>query len=707
MMRFQPSGAPGKAPLASIKKDLHAVGMHVLLFALFLVVGLGFILTMPFFSGRTLLTEGMVSKYDILAPHRVVYTSRLLTEAEQARAEAAVEPVYTVDADIARQQVARAHQILSYISSVRQDARASPEDKARWVSKIPDLVLPASVISNVLTLDDSKWERVSGEIVSLLDRLMREGVREDRLNETRAKVPQLVSYALSSPEVEIVVAITQSLLKPNSFLDEQRTAEMRRQAREAVQPVRLVIERGQAVLRAGDIVTPLHLEQLAALGLQPTEWEWHTTLSKLLFVIAAVATLVLYLWQAHREMLLDRKRLLLLGLIILTTGLAIKLAIPGHVLLPYFFPMAAVAMLVSVLLNAQLAIMVSVILSLFVGFVSGGSLDLTVYALLGSIFAALMVSRLEHLGTFAWAALVIAIVNAVVAVSFRLFGQSYDWVALMQLIGASFANGVISSSLTFTTFFWIGAIFGITTPLQLLELVRPTHPLARRLLLEAPGTYHHSLIVGNLGERAAELVGADPLLVRAAALHHDVGKVLRPYFFIENQISGENYHHQLDAKTSAQIIISHVKDSLELGRKHHFPQEVLDIIAQHHGTTSVGFGYFYQQARQEGEEGIDEAQFRYPGPRPRSKEAAIVMLADGVEAAVRASAPASPSEIERIVRKITNDRLVSGELDECELTLGDLDKIRNAFSEVLQGVFHPRIQYPEKDSVTSAQTGST
>lgn len=702
----QPSGAAKKAPLASIKEDLHGIGTQVLLFALLLTVGLGLILTVPSFSGRTALLPGMVSKYDILAPHRVVYTSRLLTEAEQARAEAAVMPVYTVDADIARQQIARLHQILSYITSVRQDVRASPEEKARWISKIPDLVLPAAVISNTLTLDDSKWERVSAETVSLFDRLMREGIREDRLSEIRAKIPQLVSYALSTSEVEIVVAITQSLLKPNSFLDEEQTAAMRRQARDAVQPVRSIIERGQAVLRAGDIVTPLHLEQLAALGLQSAEPEWHSMISKLLFVIALVSTLALYLWQAHRELLYDRRRLLLLGLMILSTGVAVKLTIPGHVLLPYFFPMAAVAMLVSVLLDTQLAIMVVVMMSLFVGFISGGSLDLTVYALLGSVFAALMMSRLEHLGTFAWAALVIAVVNTVVAVSFRLFGQNYDWIALLQLTGASCANSVISASLTFATFFWLGAIFGITTPLQLLDLMRPTHPLARRLLLEAPGTYHHSLIVGNLGERAAELVGADPLLVRAAALHHDVGKMLRPYFFIENQVSGENYHQQLDAKTSAQIIIGHVNDSIELARKHHFPQEVLDIIAQHHGTTSVGFGYFYQQALQEGEEEIDEAQFRYPGPRPRSKEAAIVMLADGVEAAVRAAAPASPSEIERIVRKITNDRLVSGELDDCALTLRDLDKIRSAFIEVLQGVFHPRIQYPEKDSVTQPQSGA-
>ena len=263
--------------------------------------------------------------------------------------------------------------------------------------------------------------------------------------------------------------------------------------------------------------------------------------------------------------------------------------------------------------------------------------------------------------------------------------------------------GIISSSLTFTAFFWLGGIFGITTPLQLFELARPTHPLARRLLLEAPGTYHHSLIVGNLGERAAELVGADPLLVRVAALHHDVGKVLRPYFFVENQASGENYHQQLDPKTSAQIIISHVKDSLELGRKYHFPTAVLDIIGQHHGTTSAGFGHFYQRASKEMDGDVNEVDFRYPGPRPRSKEAAIIMLADRVEAAVRASAPESSGEMERLVRKITNDRLVSGELDECDVTLRDLEGIRGAFIDVLQGVFHPRLQYPEKDSMTQTQ----
>jgi putative nucleotidyltransferase with HDIG domain len=446
------------------------------------------------------------------------------------------------------------------------------------------------------------------------------------------------------------------------------------------------------------IVVGLSLGPLVAFALRPTALDWRGLASNVLFVMALTSILALYVGQMQQQILRDRRRLTLLILLVVVAGVAARLTIPGHVLMPYLFPMAAVAMLISVLLDTHLAIVVTVVLSLLIGFVGGGSLNLTIYALLSSLVAALMVSRPERFSAFAWAAAAIAIVNAIVAVSFRLLSPGYDLVGLLQLMGTGLVNGIISSSLTFTTFFWLGGVFGITTPLQLVELTRPTHPLARTLLLEAPGTYHHSLMVGNLAERAADLVGADPLLVRVAALHHDVGKSLHPYFFIENQTNGENYHLQLDAKTSAQIIIGHVQDSLELGRKHRFPEAILDIIAQHHGTTSVGLGYFYRQARKEGNGEVNEMDFRYPGPRPRSKEAAIVMLADGVEAAVRAAPSSSGSEIERIIRKLANDRLVSGELNECDLTLRDLEIICNTFIEVLQGVYHPRIAYADRDS---------
>jgi putative nucleotidyltransferase with HDIG domain len=237
-------------------------------------------------------------------------------------------------------------------------------------------------------------------------------------------------------------------------------------------------------------------------------------------------------------------------------------------------------------------------------------------------------------------------------------------------------------------------LMGITTSLQLQDLARPTQPLLRQLLLRAPGTYHHSLIVSNLAEQAAERVGADALLARVGAYYHDIGKAVRPYFFVENQLEGVNVQDRLDPRISAQIIISHVQDGIDLARKHRLPRDVRVFIPEHQGTGLIK--YFYHQALEQGgdPDEVNEADFRYPGPKPQSKETGIVMLADSSEAAVRAERPTSVDEIDRIVRRIIADKLTSGELDECDLTMRDLDRCRAAFVEILQGIFHPRTKYP-------------
>jgi len=230
-----------------------------------------------------------------------------------------------------------------------------------------------------------------------------------------------------------------------------------------------------------------------------------------------------------------------------------------------------------------------------------------------------------------------------------------------------------------------------------MELARPTHPLLRELLLKAPGTYHHSILVSNMAEEAAGRIGADALLARVGAYYHDVGKITRPYFFVDNQVEGVNVHERLDPRTSAQIVISHVKDGLDLAKKYRLPSKVRDFIPQHHGTSLAT--YFYQQARESEGDEVNEEDFRYPGPKPQTKETAIVMLADNCEAAVRAERPASLEEIEELVRKVIGNKVLAGQLDECDLTLRDLDEIRSAFVSILEGVFHPRIKYPEEAKV--------
>jgi len=262
-------------------------------------------------------------------------------------------------------------------------------------------------------------------------------------------------------------------------------------------------------------------------------------------------------------------------------------------------------------------------------------------------------------------------------------------------------NGGLSASLALAGFFLLGQLFDVITPLQLLELARPDHPLLQRLLLQAPGTYHHTLLVSNAAEQAAQAIGADALLTRVGAYYHDVGKTVRPYFFVENQVEGMNVHDRLDPRTSAQIVIGHVSDGLALARRYHLPSGISAFIPEHHGTAVNS--YFYPRALEEREEGqeVREEDYRYPGPKPQSRETAIVMLADSCEAAARACQVNDPDEIADLVQKIIRGKMAQGELDECDLTLRDLARIRDVFVSILQGIRHPRIEYPEESPAPS------
>jgi putative nucleotidyltransferase with HDIG domain len=369
--------------------------------------------------------------------------------------------------------------------------------------------------------------------------------------------------------------------------------------------------------------------------------------------------------------------------------------VPGHTVLPYLLPMAALSIMLAVLIEVQLSILVTILIGLIIGYVADGSLEFTAYAVLGGLVGAFSLGRVDRVNRLLWSGVYVSLMNLAVVLVFRGIGSNVDPMGLVQLIAAGVANGVFSASLTLIGFFLAGNFLGITTSLQLHELARPTQPLLRQLLLRAPGTYHHSLLVSNLAEQAAERIGADALLTRVGAYYHDVGKMVRPYFFVENQMEGVNVQDRLDPQTSAQIIISHVKDGIDLAKKYRVPRDVRDFIPEHQGTGIIK--YFYHQAVERADDPslLDEDDFRYPGPKPQSKETAIVMLADSCEAAVRASHPTSIEEVDKIVRRIVTDKLTSGELDECDLTTRDLDQVRSAFVEMLHGVFHPRVKYPE------------
>ena len=644
---------------------------------------------------RIILDEGDVSDSDIRAPREDTYVSQILTEEAKDSAAAAVKDIYDPpDARVARQQVTKVRQILDYMDSVRQDSYARTEQQRQWIGAIPDLSLSTAAIDQILSLTEENWQAVQAEAIAVVDEAMREEIRESQLDQARRRVSALVDLDLSEVQAGIVSELAEDLIMPNSFYNAEKTDEAKQLARESVTSVSRTIVEGEIILREGDIVTSLDVEALSALGLRQAEIEWQGVASTIVFVLLITIVLGLYLVRFRPEYWARWPRMLLLLLLLILFIVAAKLMVSDQTTLSYLLPTAALSMLLTVLLGPQLAITVTVLFSIIVGFMDGGSLELATYALVGGLIASLSLSRVEKLNAFFWAGVYVALANLAVILAFRLPKQDYDTVQLLTLAGFSLVNGGLSASITLAGFYLLGTLFDITTSLQLMELARPTHPLLRQLLLKAPGTYHHSILVSNMAEEAAGRIGADALLARVGAYYHDIGKTVRPYFFVDNQVEGANVHERLDPRTSAQIIISHVTDGLDLAKKYRLPNKVRDFISQHQGTGLAT--YFYRQALESEGDRVNEEDFRYPGPRPQTKETAIVMLADSCEAAVRAERPDSLEGIEELVRKVIGSKMSDRQLDECDLTLRDLDQVRGAFVKILQGVFHPRVKYPEE-----------
>jgi putative nucleotidyltransferase with HDIG domain len=357
------------------------------------------------------------------------------------------------------------------------------------------------------------------------------------------------------------------------------------------------------------------------------------------------------------------------------------------------------------------ATIVIAVLAIIGGAVNGQSLEFAAYIFFGGMAGILAVRKGDRLQVFVQAAIAVFIVNALVVSVFSLLGTR-DLQGVLELWLASAVSAAGSAVAAVGTFAVLGSMFGIMTVFQLLELANPSQPLLRRLLVETPGTYHHSLMVGNLAERAAEAIGADPLVTRVAAYYHDVGKLQNPLGFIENQAGGENIHDQLEPEMSAQLLKQHVADGIDIAYKARLPKALIAYIPQHHGTAIMS--YFFAKAKEraaapfgglstaEGAKAaatVDERKFRHAGPKPQTREAALIMLADGVEASVRSLSSRDEAAIRAMVSRIIEERIADGQFDECDLTLRDLERIREAFVGQLLGMYHTRIAYPQNTVV--------
>jgi len=650
-------------------------------------------------SNRVLLNQGDVSSDLILAPADLTYESKTRTITAQEAAAASVQEVFDPpDASVARQQEVRARQITDFIGSVRQDPHATAQDKQSWIAAIPDLEVTPETINSILSLSEDDWQQVKQEILRVLTGAMQGEIRETQVIDVRRRLPTLMIYTLTDEEAEIVQVIAGGLVKANTFFNAARTEEARQKARDATAPVTVTIRQGEAIVRAGDRVTLAKIEALDAFGLRQQEIRWPAVAGTIAFAaIATVLTMLLIariqptFWSRRRVPIVT---MALLALYVVLAKVMLVSSI-GQVVV-YFYPLPALSMLLAIFFGPAFGVVVGTMLGLVAAFITGGSLQTTVYVVAGTLIGALAMGRGERLKSFAWAGLAVAVTNAVVIVVFGLLAQEQDWIELALQVPVGLIMGGLAASLALVAFLALGAWLDIVTPFQLLELSRPTHPLLRQLLLKAPGTYHHAILVGNMAEEAAERIGADALLTRVGAYYHDVGKTVQPFYFAENRVGDVNPHDLLDPQTSAQVIISHVDDGLALADKYRLPSAIRNFIPEHHGTglTLAFYRLAVAAAGNDGQE-VREEDFRYPGPKPQSRETALVMLADSCEARVRSAQPGSPEEIEKIVRETIDGKIAEGQLDECDLTLRDLEAIRTAFFDTQRGIFHPRVKYPE------------
>jgi len=645
-----------------------------------------------------ILKAGEVAPQDILAPYALRYTSAVLTAGARQEASEAVPDVYDPpDSRIARAQLEQLRDVLRFIDAVRADIHSTPEQRLSDLAAISNVRLAHDNARAILELPDDRWQVVKLEAETVLEQVMRNAIRDDGLEEARLMIPALVSVAIPENQAALVVHLVTALVSPNSRFNAEETTAAREQARQSVQPVAKSYAEGQTLVGRGQVVSPMQVEALQAFGLLRTPDLWRDIALRSLLVVLVASAFAIYGYQVHPKEIKNPRLAGAIAILFLVNVLATQLTVPGRAVLPYIMPAATMPILLAILMGPGMGVLSALISGALTGFLATRGLELALYVMLSGAMGALLIGKAERLSSFVWAGLAAALAAVSVVIVFRFVDPATDIVGKTSLVAAALFNGFLSFVLAFGLLLLIGNLLGVTTSLQLIELSRPDHPLLQFVLRNAPGTYQHSLQVANLAEQAARAIGANALLTRVAALYHDAGKALRPQFFIENQAAGQNIHEQMDPATSASVILSHVADGLELARKYRLPAWLQAFIPEHHGTLETSFQYHLALEAAGGDESrVDRRDFRYPGPRPRSREAAILMLADGVEAKARAESPETPEEIERLVRWVLDARLGSRQLDTTDLTLRDLESIRRSFINTLKGIYHPRIAYPSQ-----------
>ena len=653
------------------------------------------------------LQAGDVAPRDLQATRDHEYVSQVRTEEARQAAERAVQPVHTFpDPAVARQQIERLSATLQFISLVRADTATPPEQKQAELAALSDVSLGEESIKQTLSVTDARWGTIQQEALKVLEEVLRSPIREENLEAVKKSVPSRVSLALSEQNAALVAELVTAFVIPNSLYSESLTEAARQAARDAVEPVVQTYKAGETIVPGGEIITPADMEALQELGLIQPGASLETYLGAGALTILSAVFAGLYFYRRKQIPFLSNARsLIVLSLIFLAFLVGARLSIPNRTVIPYIYPLPAMALLLSTLFGMETSIIIALMACILAAYGLPNTLDLMPYYLMASLCGVLTLGPARRFWAFFRAGLAVAGAGIAMILAYHLPSAPWDLRGIAELIVAAFFNGLASASLALLLHYSLAQVLSLPTPLQLIEISRPDFALMQMFLRNAPGTYQHSLQVANLAEQAAEKIGADALLTRVGALFHDIGKAADASFFIENQAPNSlNTHTDITPEKAAAAIIRHVKNGVAMAHRHRLPRRLDDFILEHHGTMLTRYQY-NQALEQAGGDAskVDIEKFRYPGPRPRSRETALLMLADAAEARTRAEGPDTEDGLRLAVRTVIERCQKDGQLDDTQLTLRDLNLITESFVTTLRGTYHPRIQYPAAEVPAPAE----
>ncbi|RXI47142.1 phosphohydrolase [Clostridium tetani] len=654
-----------------------------------------FVLITSIVTQKYSLMEGEIANVDIKATREVV--DDIATKARVKQAIESVPLQYNKKPEVKNNVLEDLGKLFNKIPSV-VDVNISEKDKINKLREGNNIKLSDEDYMEFLKLDKDNLDKLKVVLVKTISDLY-DGVNisdgsvgdnSDDIKKAREFITEKINDSTLNKKSlkNLATTMAYSQIKPNFFYDEEKTEELREEAKKRA-PV--IIKKGQIIVKEGEPVTKAQIDILAKLGSLNSKdsFEWYIYLS-LGILIALVMTIQwIYIRKFKREIFDDVSKLILINIF---TCMFVTFA---RILSkqPFLIPLACIPMLFTLLIDGKLSLVVNGLTCILISCAVEFNVEITLLAIINVLSISIILKKMQERNDILYSVLYISIVNVILTFSAGVL-LSNNTIDVVKKAGFSLIGSLLSGIFTIGFLPFFESTFDIVTTIKLLELSNPNNPLLKKLLMEAPGTYHHSVLVGNLAEVAAEQVGGSPVLARVASYYHDIGKIKRPYFFKENQLGNDNPHDKINPNLSTLIITAHVKDGIELAEEYKIPKVIRDVIEQHHGTTLVKYFYITMKNSMENPEEIKEEDFRYAGPKPESKEAAIIMLADSVEAAVRSISDPTKGKIEEMVNNIIKGRLNEGQLDNCDLTLKDIDKIRNSFVKILLGIYHQRIEYP-------------